>query len=70
MKNFIKILMEIKFSVHYNYSENELFYEFFMVLCAAHECIIDIEEKKSYIVYQGMSPDEITLVDAASRLGF
>lgn len=55
---------------NYDFSENDLLYEFFMVLCAAHECIIDQEEKKSYIVYQGMSPDEITLVDAASRLGF
>ena len=41
-----------------------------MVLCGAHECIIDTEVKKSYIVYQGMSPDDIALVDAASRLGF
>jgi magnesium-transporting ATPase (P-type) len=41
-----------------------------MILSCAHECFIDEEAKEEFIVYQGLSPDEITLVDAASRLGF
>lgn len=31
--------------------ENALLLEYFMVLAAAHEVIIDREEKKDYIVY-------------------
>ena len=55
---------------NYEFNDSDLIYEFFMVLSAAHECIIDNEAKYEWITYQGLSPDEITLVDAASRLGF
>ena len=54
----------------YLYNEQQLIFEFFLLLSAAHECIIDNEAEGDSVVYQGMSPDEITLVDAACRLGF
>jgi len=54
----------------YVYEEHDLIIEFFSILCCAHECFIDNEAEEDFTVYQGMSPDEITLVDAAARLGF
>ena len=53
-----------------NYDNEELLLEYFMVLSCAHECFIDEEALEDFVVYQGLSPDEITLVDAAARLGF
>lgn len=54
----------------YELSDDQLIQEFFFVLCTAHECLLDKEADKSFRVYQGLSPDEITLVDAACRLGY
>jgi magnesium-transporting ATPase (P-type) len=39
-----------------------------MVLACCHECVID-RIVNGVTNYQGPSPDEITLVDAANRLG-
>ena len=38
-------------SKSYKMDDNTLLLEYFMVLAGAHECIIDKEEKKDYIVY-------------------
>lgn len=38
-------------SQSYKMDDNTLLLEYFMVLAGAHECIIDKEEKKDYIVY-------------------
>jgi len=50
----------------------DLIKEYFNVLGFTHECIVeknkDPEDKTLY--YQGPSPDEITLVDAAYHMGF
>ena len=35
----------------------------------AHECVPDVD-KKGNLIYQGPSPDEIALVDAAKLMGF
>ena len=50
-------------------TQTELVREFFLLLSTCHECLVDISDTgvKSY---QGQSPDEITLVDAAKRLGY
>jgi magnesium-transporting ATPase (P-type) len=40
-------------------------------LATCHECLIDKNEStEDKIVYQGQSPDEVTLVDAAKELGY
>jgi phospholipid-transporting ATPase len=51
-------------------NQKELIDSYFLLLASAHECLIQIDEKTSEISYQGPSPDEITLVDAAMRMGF
>jgi magnesium-transporting ATPase (P-type) len=43
--------------------------EFLFLLAVCHDCILDTNEE-GVSTYQGQSPDEITLVDAAKRLGF
>ena len=43
--------------------------EFFTALATAHECLVE-NQKDGTLTYQGPSPDEITLVDAANRMGF
>lgn len=43
--------------------------EFFLLLSTCHDCLLDVNEE-GISSYQGQSPDEITLVDAAKRLGF
>lgn len=40
-----------------------------LLLATAHECVVE-EDKEKNLVYQGPSPDEITLVDAAKNMGF
>ena len=51
-------------------SQIQLIYEFFIIICTCHECLIDEEfSSGNKFVYQGMSPDEIALVDAAQHLG-
>lgn len=44
--------------------------EYFTLLSTAHECLVEKDEATGQLNYQGPSPDEITLVDAASRLGY
>ncbi|CAD8148969.1 unnamed protein product [Paramecium pentaurelia] len=50
-------------------TQKELVHEYLMLLSSAHECIAQ-KGKNSQINYQGPSPDEITLVDAAMNLGY
>ncbi|CAD8112753.1 unnamed protein product [Paramecium primaurelia] len=50
-------------------NQRELIEEYFFLLSSAHECIIQYDKNQN-ASYQGPSPDEITLVDAAARLGF
>ncbi|CAD8052350.1 unnamed protein product [Paramecium sonneborni] len=50
-------------------TQKQLIDEYLMLLSSAHECIAQ-KDKNSQITYQGPSPDEITLVDAAMNLGF
>ncbi|CAK55960.1 unnamed protein product (macronuclear) [Paramecium tetraurelia] len=50
-------------------TQKQLVHEYLMLLSSAHECIAQ-KDKNSQIVYQGPSPDEITLVDAAMNLGY
>jgi phospholipid-transporting ATPase len=47
-----------------------LILEYFFLLSSTHECIVQVDEKTGATSYQGPSPDEITLVDAAMNLGF
>ncbi|CAD8196188.1 unnamed protein product [Paramecium octaurelia] len=49
--------------------QRNLIEEYFFLLSSAHECIIQYDKNQN-ASYQGPSPDEITLVDAAARLGF
>ncbi|CAD8136462.1 unnamed protein product [Paramecium pentaurelia] len=50
-------------------TQKQLVHEYLMLLSSAHECIAQ-KNKNSQITYQGPSPDEITLVDAAMNLGY
>ena len=47
----------------------DLFKEFLLLLSVCHDCLVDTDED-GVSSYQGQSPDEITLVDAAKRLGY
>ncbi|CAD8102056.1 unnamed protein product [Paramecium sonneborni] len=49
--------------------QRNLIDEYFFLLSSAHECIIQYDKNQN-ASYQGPSPDEITLVDAAARMGF
>jgi magnesium-transporting ATPase (P-type) len=40
------------------------------LLSTTHECVLETDEKTGDLRYQGPSPDEIALVDAARRMGF
>ncbi|CAK90837.1 unnamed protein product (macronuclear) [Paramecium tetraurelia] len=50
-------------------TQKQLVHEYLMLLSSAHECIAQ-KDKNQQINYQGPSPDEITLVDAAMNLGY
>ncbi|CAD8048326.1 unnamed protein product [Paramecium sonneborni] len=50
-------------------TQKQLIHEYLMLLSSAHECIAQ-KDQNSQITYQGPSPDEITLVDAAMNLGY
>jgi phospholipid-transporting ATPase len=43
--------------------------EYFKILGSAHE-VVGEDDKKGNIKYQGPSPDEITLVEAARKMEF
>ena len=43
--------------------------EFFIALSTAHEVVADVD-KSGKLIYQGPSPDEISLVDAAKEIGY
>jgi phospholipid-transporting ATPase len=47
----------------------ELAEEYLTALAVAHEVVSEVN-KKGVKFYQGPSPDEITLVDAAKEMGF
>ncbi|CAK84558.1 unnamed protein product (macronuclear) [Paramecium tetraurelia] len=49
--------------------QRNLIEEYFFLLSSAHECIVQYDKNQN-ANYQGPSPDEITLVDAAARMGF
>ena len=51
-------------------NQKELVYEMLQMMSTCHECIIEKQSENAYIHYQGQSPDEIALVDAARHLGF
>ena len=52
-----------------NYEKlGELMYEFFLSICVCHSLIV--EGGSDHPAYQGPSPDEVALVDAARQLGF
>ena len=44
--------------------------EFFFLLSCCHDCIKETNEDTGESGYQGESPDEIALVDAAANMGF
>ncbi|CAD8146015.1 unnamed protein product [Paramecium octaurelia] len=48
-------------------NQGDLVKENLMLLATCHECVLEQQEDKTFI-YQGPSPDEIALVDAARRL--
>lgn len=50
-------------------NQQDLVKEFFFLLSLCHDCLRDVDDDGN-VSYQGQSPDEITLVDAAKRLGF
>jgi len=50
-------------------SQQELVNEFLFLLSVCHDCIVEKDDEGN-VGYQGQSPDEITLVDAAKRLGY
>ena len=45
-----------------------LIFEFMKAICLCHEVVTEM--KTNSIKYQGPSPDEISLVEAAADLGF
>jgi len=47
-----------------------LIFEFMKVLCLCHEVVTEQKDLVSPIKYQGPSPDEIALVEAAANVGF
>ncbi|EGR27708.1 phospholipid-translocating p-type flippase family protein, putative [Ichthyophthirius multifiliis] len=58
---------KVKFTIK---SQKDLAFEYWKLLSCAHECIISENKETGDIDYQGPSPDEITLVDAARHMGF
>ena len=48
----------------------DLVKEFFFLLACCHDCIMERNEETGDVTYQGESPDEIALVDAAANMGF
>lgn len=61
--------MDGEVSVKYE-CQRDLILEYLFILSSAHECLVSKNEKTGDFIYSGPSPDEITLVDAAYRLGF
>lgn len=51
-------------------TQKDLVHEMLQMMATCHECIIEKHKESEYIHYQGQSPDEIALVDAARHLGF
>jgi magnesium-transporting ATPase (P-type) len=51
-------------------NQKELIYEMLQIMAICHECIIEKKKDNGYIHYQGQSPDEIAIVDAARHIGF
>lgn len=51
-------------------TQKDLINEYFFLLASAHECIVHKDTDTGKVTYQGPSPDEITLVDAAMNMGF
>jgi len=56
---------EIGITFHRQY---DLVKEFFFLLSVCHDCVVEKDPEMSR--YQGESPDEITLVDTAHRVGY
>ena len=50
-------------------TQSDLIDNYLTLLASAHECLVQYD-KNNQPSYQGPSPDEITLVDAAAHLGF
>lgn len=48
----------------------DLVKEFFFLLSCCHDCIMERNMDTGDVTYQGESPDEIALVDAAANMGF
>lgn len=51
-------------------TQYDLVKEFFFLLSCCHDCIMEVSEETGEAGYQGESPDEIALVDAAANMGF
>jgi magnesium-transporting ATPase (P-type) len=49
-------------------SQRALMYEFMKALCVCHEVVCELSN--SQLKFQGPSPDEIALVEAARDVGF
>lgn len=49
--------------------QSDLVREFFTALSTCHECLVE-KQSDGYLSYHGPSPDEVTLVDTANRLGY
>lgn len=50
--------------------EEDVLKEILMILSTCHECVLHHNKQTHLTSYQGPSPDEIALVDAASRMGY
>lgn len=50
--------------------QRDLVNDFFLSIALCNECLIERNEETGTVSYQGQSPDEVTLTQAASLLGF
>ena len=51
-------------------NQAQLVHEFFMSIALCNECLIERCEETGAVTYQGPSPDEVTLTQAAQLLGY
>ena len=50
--------------------QKDLVNEFWLLLSLCHDCLMERDQETGVISYQGESPDEITLVDAAKHMNY
>lgn len=50
--------------------QNDYLHQFWMNVVLCHDVITTLNQNSNQLVYQGTSPDEITLLDAAKEVGY